>query len=201
MLLRRCLGVILVTVALALTGCAAAPAPTADERAEVATYVRQQLDAAWRGDGRNTRPATVQPLFYLPNGWGFRMQQCMIDSGYSNFNYFEGDGKRHGEESLAWYACLTKYPTYDTIFSEPSVEQLGELYSYYTDLLVPCLLSKGVPVDGVPTREEFLSGGEGQPGSWNPYLAAPPPASIGLAALLLEQCPAYPESIVAEAQS
>ena len=180
-----------------LAGCASPAQPSADQRADVRTFVQVQLDAAWKDrTQRYTRPSTAEPLFYLPNGWGFKMQQCMIESGYPTFNYFEDDGSRKGEKGLAWYVCLTAYPTYDTVYNYLDDTVLDELYVYYLDWLIPCISVNGFEVEAIPSRTEFGEGGSGQPGSWNPYLTMAEPASVSIAEVLLDACPAYPENVM-----
>lgn len=192
-----------------LSGCAGQVAPTQGQRADVAHFVQQQLDDAWSGDPRHNRPSTVSARFLLPNGWGFAMKQCMIESGFTAFDFDRVSGFTNGlertsdagEEGLAWYYCRSRFPTYDTVFSDLDDAQLDELYLYYRERLVPCLALQGSAVLKVPTREQFGTGGAGQPGSWNPYLTAELPASVAVASAVLEACQPYPpgwaESVVA----
>ena len=198
--LRRGLPLLL-CAALLLGGCASSAAPTQGERADVSHFVQARLDAEWRGDGRFDRPSTVATRFLLPNGWGFAMKQCMVDAGFTAFDFDRAAGftnglersARVGEEGLAWYYCGSRLPTYDTVFSELDDGQIDTLYTYYTDWLVPCLGLEGFAVRAVPTRTQFGRGGAGQPGSWNPYLTAELPASIPVASTVLDGCPPYPQ--------
>lgn len=194
-------GVPLLAAVLLLGGCATDAVPTQGQRADVAQYVQVRLDDEWRGDGRNDRPPTVPTRFLLPNGWGFAMKQCMVDAGFTAFDYDRTAGftnalertSRTGEEGLAWYYCGSLLPTYDTVFSALEEAQLDELYGYYQSWLIPCLTLEGYSVLNVPTRTQFGMGGAGQPGSWNPYLTAERPASIAIASVLFEACAPYPD--------
>jgi len=59
-----------------------------------------------------------------------------------------------------------------------SLTQLDALYDYYERWLVPCLAAHGGGVVEIPSREEFVDGGDGAPGWWNPYLESTRPASM-----------------------
>lgn len=187
--------------AVVLSGCASPARPTQEQRADVTHFVQSSLDVAWRGDGRTDRPSVLTPTFLLPNGWPFRMQQCMVDSGFEAYRYDRTAGftnglertTQTGTEGLAWYYCSALFPTYDTVFSTPEQPELDALYGYYTGILVPCLTLKGAAVHNVPSQAAFDGGGLGQPGSWNPYLTAELPDSVGVAELLLASCPPYPD--------
>ena len=192
---------LLICAALLLGGCASPTTPTQGQRADVAHFVQARLDDAWRGDGRHDRPSTVAPRFLLPNGWGFAMKECMVEAGFTAFDYDRSGGFTNGlertssmgEEGLAWYYCGARFPTYDTVFSVLDEPQLDQLYAYYRERLIPCLALKGSAVIKVPTREQFGEGGAGQPGSWNPYLTAELPPTAVVASAVLESCPPYPE--------
>lgn len=192
-----CAATLIVVVA---TGCASTTTPTQGQRADVAHFVLERLDAAWRGDGRYDRPSTVAPRFVLPKGWGFAMKECMVDSGFTAFDFDRTAGFTNGlertsslgEEGLAWYNCSAQLPTFTTEFSRLDDGQIDELYRYYTEWLVPCLALEGTPVLTVPTRDQFADGVAGQPGSWNPYLTAEPHPSIAVASAVLDSCAPYP---------
>lgn len=191
---------LLLAVAAALTGCTAASEPTPDQRADAWHYVQTRLDDEWRGDTRFDRPSPVASRFLLPNGWAFAMSECMKDAGYLDFDFSVAEGftngddraARSGLEGLAWYSCGQQLPTYDTVFSEPTDDELDMLYDYYRERLIPCLALEGTAVPSVPTRGQFGDGGAGRPGWWNPYLTARQPASTAVAAALLDSCPPYP---------
>ena len=189
-----------VVALLVLSGCAGTARPTAEQRADVALFVRTSLDSVWAGDSRLSRPPTVKQTFVLPNGWGFRMQRCMAETGYTAYTYDQSRGfsnglertSNRGSEGLAWYYCNEIYPTYDTRYSEVDDAELASLYDYYDAWLVPCLRLAGFPVLNVPTAEQFRGGGPGYPGSWNPYLTARLPDTTVDTARLLQTCAPYP---------
>ena len=189
------------TLCLLLAGCAS---PPTDTPANVELHVLQALDDAWTPDARtNTRPATVPVRFVLPNGWGYVMQQCMVDVGYSDYTFSRADGfsnnqraaSRTGEEGLAWYDCGKRFPEYDVAFTRLDDGQVDALFAYYRDWLLPCLAAHGVAVENVPTIEQFRDGDGGQPGSWNPYLDSARPTSITAVDVQFAACPPYPPKL------
>ena len=184
---------------LLLTSCAEG-STREDDPADVELYVQLALDSAWTpSPGSNTRPPPGSVRFALPNGWGQWMQRCMIQSGYDNFDFsrtggFSNDGqpaKHDGVEGLAWYYCTQQLPWYDTVFTQLTNAELDELYDYYERWLVPCLASHGGGVVELRGRAEFVDGGDGQPGWWNPYLDSVRPASVAAIAAQFWDCPPY----------
>lgn len=184
---------------LLLTSCAA-PTTNADDPADVELQVQLALDRAWTASpGSNARPVSVQVRFALPDGWGWWMQRCMVASGFDRFEVtlaggFTNEGRpveHTGAVGLAWYLCSQEYPQYYTVFARMSSEELDALYDYYEKWLVPCLAAHGGGFIELPSRAEFADGGEGQPGSWNPYLESNRPSSVADVAAQVAACPPY----------
>lgn len=191
----------MIVAAVLLAGCT--PVSHSSE-ADVELRVLHHLDESWDPvDRSNTRPASRPVRFALPNGWGFLMRQCMVNSGYVAYTYDTIDGFTNGlnrvnyfgREGLAWYRCTQDLPQYFIVFTKLEPSQLDELYHYYTTWLVPCLEAAGASISDVPSREEFIDGGEGQPGWWNPYLTASRPASISVVDEQLQKCEPYPLTV------
>ena len=191
---------------LTLSGCAGSAPPSTEQRADVAHFVRSALDSSWAGDSRRSRPPTLEQTFVLPNGWGFRMQRCMNDTGFTAYRYDQESGftnglertSNSGTEGLAWYYCSELYPTYDKRKSDVDDGELSSLYDYYSAWLVPCLSLAGVDVLNIPTGEQFRAGGLGYPGSWNPYLTARLPDTTVDTARVLQTCAPYPQGWAGE---
>ena len=185
---------------LLLGGCTAAPTP--EDPADVELYLQSRLDTAWeQSTGRTTdRPSTAAVQLVLPDGWPYVMNRCMVESGFDGYSYepklgFSNAGARRsatGAEGLAWYRCSVSFPEIGDNDAPVSGTELAALYEYYRAILEPCLLIAGSPAADVPTREQFLDGGEGQPGGWNPYLSIELPASSSIVDSLLHRCAAYP---------
>lgn len=161
----------------------------------------ETLDAAWRGDTPFDRPAVVTPRFFLPSGWGYKIQECMNDAGYAEFVYDPENGFRSaglpartdGVEALARYACVEQYPTYDTRYSALRGSDLDALWDYYQRFLRPCLTVQGVEVTSAPDRGDFAGDGPGMAGSWNPWLTARVPADVPTTRAVLAACAPYPQ--------
>jgi len=184
---------------LALAGCSDAGSD-ADERADARRLVLETLDDAWRGDSPFDRPAGLEPQFFLPSGWGYKIQECMIAAGHPDFGYdpengFRSDGRparTDGVPGLALYACIDRLPTYDTRYSALRGSQLNDLWEYYEEFLVPCLTLQGITVTDVPDRAAFAGEGPGMPGAWNPWLTAEIPATVAATRAGLAACAPYP---------
>ena len=193
--------VLLLTLAIALTGCASMPV---DDEPDVALHLQQRLDTAFNPDtSGDFRPNNVTVRYLLPDGWDFFMARCMNTAGFEDYSYdrFYGftNGQKTavktGEEGLAWYGCVKEYPLYNTVYTSFTDDQLQLLYYYYRRFLVPCLGALGASVGEMPSRAEFADGGEGQPGWWNPFLAVRTPASTADVDLLFAKCEPYPDAV------
>jgi len=189
--------VLLLTLAIALTGCAT---HQPDSAADVSLHLQRRLDTAFNpGPGGIDRPAAEPVRFALPNGWANLMRRCMNDAGYALVNYDRNDGFTNvdetGEGALAWYHCTQLLPEYDTVFADFSAEELDALYDYYVEILVPCAGALGATVTAVPSRAEFIDGGEGQSGWWHPFLSVALPASSSDVDLLFAKCDPYPAAV------
>jgi len=189
--------VLLLTLAIALTGCASQPT---DNAADVSLHVQRRLDTAFNpGPGGIDRPAAEPVRFALPNGWANLMRRCMNDAGFSQVNYDREDGFTNvddtGEGALAWYHCTQRLPEYDTVFADFTDAQLDTLYDYYVEVLVPCAGAAGATVTELPSRGEFIDGGEGQAGWWHPFLSVELPPSTADVDLLFAKCDPYPDAV------
>ena len=192
--------VLLLTLAIALTGCASVQV---DDEPDVALHLQQRLDTAFNPDtSGDLRPNNVAVRYALPDGWDFFMARCMNTAGFEDYSYDRFYGFTNGQETasktgaegLAWYGCVKEYPLYNTVYASFTDEQLQLLYDYYGQFLVPCLGALGAEVTEMPSRAAFADGGEGQPGWWNPFLAVRTPASTADVDLLFAKCEPYPRA-------
>ena len=89
--------VLLLTLAIALTGCASAQV---DDEPDVALHLQQRLDTAFNPDtSGDVRPNNVTVRYALPDGWDFFMARCMNTAGFEDYSYdrfygFTNAGKR-----------------------------------------------------------------------------------------------------------
>ena len=126
--------------------------------------------------------------------------ECMADAGVP-VEFGEDGGVSWSWSSddpidaeLARYTCQAQYPLYPPQAGSFTDEQHEYLYDYYQDVLVPCLLLQGYPVDGdVPTREEF-NDLTSIHASWSPYSFIESPSDWEELEALYATCPAIPFS-------
>jgi len=99
--------------------------------------------------------------------YGSALAACMTDAGFRA----EGDalgGVSFLEETpqsqakafnLAYYTCSAAYPLDPVFLTEWTADQLGLLYDYWEQYLVPCLAAHDVVVDQSrkPTREAYVA--------------------------------------------
>lgn len=92
------------------------------------------------------------------------LAECVTQQGFPAKNRnggLEFDGVSGSQESalnLAEYTCMAKYSFEPKYVQEWSPQQLGVLYDYWSEYLVPCLAAFGRPSSQeVPSREKFIS--------------------------------------------
>jgi hypothetical protein len=188
-------GILVVGAALLLTGCVAHTSPPAagltDEEESLYSIVTAP------SAGSNVLESDIEPVEYVPPaGWGTAVGGCMNAAGFPdyvgdgpNLRLPTGDAGVSYEQSLAFYVCLAKYPVAADYSSYINLEQLGYLYDYFRDSLIPCLGAAGYSMTGdVPTREEFVVITK-EP-HWHPYDALSDAALNDV--LLRQNCPASP---------
>lgn len=161
---------LLVVAALLLAGCTtqvAHPSPLTEQ--ELAQYVQTEQDSRWFYSDRSTqtRPRVDAVLIHLDEVGG-PYNDCILDDEVSDTT------------------CHLTYIYYPHEVGYFSASELGYLYDYFTDELVPCLEAQGLQIAQVPTRQQFA----GSAGfvSWDPYAEVNGPVP----ALVMQQCPAEP---------
>lgn len=202
---NRCRLVAIIVAACALlSGCATTSAP--QDPSDVQLYLVARLDAAWHATGSEAdRPSTSAPTRVMPDGWPYVMNRCMVDAGFSQYNYSPSTGFTNGAqprspvgpEGLAWYQCTMEFPEVGDTSATPTEAQMGQLYRYYTTVLQPCLLLAGSAPSASPSLTDFVGSAWGTPAGWNPYLSIATPRTTALVALEFKRCPPYPDAVVA----
>lgn len=128
------------------------------------------------------------------------LASCMTEQGFPARVYFGGgleytpgvpDSQRNALDR-AWYICDAKYTPIPAIMTDWSDDQFGMLYDYWSEALVPCLESYGVPVSPAPvTRETFIASFHDV--DWSPdHALVGAPLSEEEKYHVMEQCPQYP---------
>lgn len=163
---------------LALTGCTVVPAPEPGLTTEEKDAIREkQTEGLWAATGLypDQRPASPPVTVVSLDDWAAAYVKCMNVAGFPSYEVTEGGGFTYepseGDDSelerLSIYLCQMSFELEGQFDNRYSAAQIGYLYEYYSEELVPCMASRGFPVAGGPTRYEFEQG----LGSWHPYLA------------------------------
>jgi hypothetical protein len=203
-----------VLAAISLAACAA-PTPEATSPSSVATSpaegsgsVADQLDAYWdyvsgRVNGAD-RPDVELVRLVDPYEWPQVQAECMHGEGFPDVAILPDGGLQPGlsdeaQESaylLSRYVCTAKYPI-DPKYAAPlTAEQIGAVYDYYLDDLVPCLEDNGYSVPEPPSREVFEENFAGE--RWSPYaevFGADPSIPIDEYYRVSAECPQWPTDL------
>ena len=179
-------------LALALAGCTQVAEPPEPTDAELDAYIQQYQDQQWYAYGS---PQMERP----------ELQSVLVTSG----NYTDvacGTGVsvvievNTGAVSVttlpssetALYECNTAQIPYPTNLGYYTPAQLGAVYDYFRDSLVPCLQAQGLHIAVAPTRDEFAGVAGSIP--WDPYFELGADLPPSRAQLIRQQCPAMPDA-------
>ena len=156
-------------IALSLAGCAQVAEPPQPTDAEFDAYIREQQDLLWYeyGSPQFERPAVESEVadFDDPVETG----GCEMSSASMVIIADTGvvETKLRVIAETAQYQCLVAALPYPSVIGYYTPAQLGFLYDYFHDVLVPCLQAQGLSVGFTPTREEFTAAAGTVP--WDPY--------------------------------
>lgn len=184
-----------VVASILLAGCAesrSAPAGglSSDELAAYRDYVGGQM---WDLTGlpAELRPE-VQPQIVGVEQWSSALGACehLAHQG-------EASGASPQDIVVSEYQCRMKYQLSGADLGLLNEAQLDYLYDYYQDTLVPCLLTRGVDLPVVLTRDEAVDVGRFGALPWNPYSEIAR-FDVGILdeAGILDACPAFPSDAV-----
>ena len=202
-------------VALTLAGCAAVgspgtvePTPQSSAAAPVSSGSEQdQLDGYW-GFVTSQFPNAVRPevariRFVTPEEWPQTQADCLHESGFPDVvvlpdGGIEPEGLTDAQmESylMARYTCTAMYPI-DPKFTAPlTPEQIGAVYDYYLDDLIPCLEAEGYAVPEPPSRALFLD--TYLTDQWQPYTEVFTGANVSQDEFyrVSQKCPQWPSDL------
>jgi hypothetical protein len=179
-------------IALALAGCTQVAEPPQPTDAELDAYILEQQDRQWYeyGSPQFVRPE-VQSQLVEPNKYNDPDESC----GAGVVSIIDIDGgivsvTAVPSSETAQYECHVAQISYPSSVEYYTSDQLGFLYDYYRDVLVPCLQMQGLVVTYAPTREEFSSA----PGlvPWDPYTQLGADLPPSRAAEIHQRCAALP---------
>lgn len=158
---------------LSLAGCATQAVPQSLSPQELREYIEATQELQWFYSDRTTqtRPDVRAQLVKAPD-FDDVMRACIR------------------ARELTEAQCAMTYLQYPSDVGYLGRAQLGYIYDYFADSLVPCLAGHGLAMTYVPTRDEFtVAAGYIW---WDPYgqLGADLPPSR--AAAIIADCPRYP---------
>ncbi|MCI7690542.1 hypothetical protein [Trueperella pyogenes] len=132
--------------------------------------------------------------------------QCVTDAGFSA-KALESGGISYGDYpqsqgqafQMAAYTCHMKYPFDPALARDWTPEQVGLVYDYWNEYMIPCLDAHGYPTDVSkrPSRESYIQNFFAEDGSgrqWYPTGLQPSLEHEGGHDDVLKVCPALPPS-------
>jgi hypothetical protein len=161
--MAKLLRVLALVSALALAGCATAPAPplSADDRARILTRIQ---DEAWSQVDypEALRPPVPAGATLADKDWIAAVVRCLRNVGFEvtqrglMFGYLSSQGQTPLEFAVRSYVCSIKNPRLGAVAVYLDDDQLGIIYDYYTQIVRPCLLLAGESSPVPPERGEFV---------------------------------------------
>ncbi len=107
-----------------------------------------------------------------PDVLGDAIVECLAEQGFDSYRsmgdavIWDGDGAMSDAESAAWLLCSTAWQAFPDETGALNEQQLGYLYDYYRESVIPCLALAGITLPDAPTRQEFIA----SHGNWQPAL-------------------------------
>jgi hypothetical protein len=168
---------------LLLAGCSMqATHPRGLSEEENAVFVRVTQDQEWEWavlEGYDQ--PTITPELVSVDEYDDAVADCLAATEFADSYRFSAeygglyftkspDDPSDGER-LALYVCMSSYQVPAKYRGYYSTDELGYIYDYYRDSLIPCLVNHGYPVPLAPHRDQFMA----TPGTldWHPYFQMP----------------------------
>ncbi|OFS72220.1 hypothetical protein HMPREF3167_08190 [Trueperella sp. HMSC08B05] len=135
-----------------------------------------------------------------------KMAECMTDAGFSakalqtgGLSYGKYPELQERAFQLAGYTCQMQFPFDPALARDWSAEQVGLVYDYWNEYMIPCLEGYGYATDVSkrPSRESYVQNFFAEDGSgreWFPTDLQPALEAEGGHDDVLEACPALPAS-------
>lgn len=178
----------------ALSGCVPTrPLPPQPSGAELDELIALELDLQWQFLGLtpdSPRPTVAQVRLVADDEAVEVHKQCVLDAGYDGYGT-DTAANAGTFERLALYTCVAQYPVAPSNLNLFSKEQLSYLYDYFESTVIPCLRAADVPVEDIPSRDEYIEGSRGKVYSWTPFGALENTPLDRY--VVTEKCPAYPD--------
>ena len=176
-------------LALSLAGCLPVAEPSEPTDAELDAYIREQQDLLWYeyGSPQSERP-DVQAVLVTSDS----RLSCGRASSAIDVNTGAVTATTLPPSETALYECHAAQIPYPTNLRYYTPAQLGAVYDYFRDSLVPCLQAQGLHVAVAPTRDEFTGVAGAIP--WDPYYELGADLPPSRAQLIRQRCPAMPDA-------
>ena len=165
--MRRLL--LIAAACLLLCGCVPTHPIPQQSDADRADLTDRYLAAQWQYLGFTptaTRPTVDVERYVSLEEQGDVLRSCVEDAGY------ELTGNGSASQAEAVYRCNARFPIDPSAFGLFGAAELGFIYDYYLDGLIPCLAARGFSPERLLSREEFL-----EPTTtlflWSPYDEVP----------------------------
>ena len=181
-------------LALTLAGCAQVAEPPQPTDAELDTYILEQQDQLWFefGSLELERPA-VESVLVAPNKYNDAETRCSAGAASTIVSGEAVILPTSWEVSeTAQYECHAAIIPFPTDVEYYTSAQLGAIYDYFRDSLVPCLQVQGLNVGVAPSRDEFVGAAGSIP--WDPYTELGADLPPSRAAQIHDRCAALPDA-------
>ncbi len=152
----------LVVLLLLVSGCASQP-PAVDTGID--PLLAESLEASWTEFSARypdvSRPDVEVVRIMDAQARPAQLVDCLHEEGFPEAA-LDPDGGIAYEGSqlpaydLAMYVCGARYPIDPKYLQPLTDEQLGALYDYYANELVPCIEAEGYSAPEAPTRQYFI---------------------------------------------
>ena len=184
-----------------LAGCSSVSAPSPGMTdAELDDYYALQADVLWEQTllPDELRPAEAAPQRVTGEEQTEVLVECMNAAGFDNYENQRGGlvvtsvertDEEFQAEKLAFYTCRSGLRLIDLEPFLLNTAQKDYLYSYYDEVLIPCLIVHGIEVSEAPTHTEFME----LRWWWNPYFSVFDPTVRKLDdGVIIAACPPQP---------
>lgn len=157
---------------LALTGCVQVTTPPEPgfSGAQDQAYAEDSADLMWANSPwSELRPDDLEVKVVSEADWAPAVIGCLADAGYTGYVDIGFGGIMLPDspteaESLAQMLCFTTWQLSAEDTGRLNEAQLGYLYDYYRESVIPCYELAGLRVGEAPSRADFIADG----GSWMP---------------------------------
>ncbi|MCU1407712.1 MAG: hypothetical protein JWQ43_4015 [Glaciihabitans sp.] len=166
------------------------PAPSPRTAEEIDAQRLAEQDQRWE-EVTHLFPAAVRPVIEFDGYPGDDTVAALVDDCLQAAGFTPAmDDSRDGEDqamAVLRYTCLADNPYHP--FNPPNDAQLGYIYDYLTEFMVPCFEANGISNPAPPSRADFIALWPNQ--QWFPSTGEMPMGTAEDTAIH-EACPTLP---------